>query len=146
MLIELVAGAREPEKIARLLKVIRQRLGHRIAFAVEDAKIALSDAGATPLLLDFVEMAMTAEATRRGFDHAIRAKTDRLHAIAQSCIRDAGLKPDDIHTVFFTGGSGRVPAVRAAITGAVPAARATAGSDFLSVALGLTREAQKRFA
>jgi hypothetical chaperone protein len=146
MLIELVAGAREPEKIARLLKVIRQRLGHRIAFAVEDAKIALSDAGATPLLLDFVEAALAANATRHGFDRAIRAKTDRLHVIARSCIRDAGLKPHDIHTIFFTGGSGRVPAVRDAITGAVPAARATAGSDFLSVALGLTREAQKRFA
>jgi hypothetical chaperone protein len=146
MLLELVAGAREPEKVARLLKVIRQRLGHRIAFAVEDAKIALSDAGATPLLLDFVEAALAADATRHGFDHAIRGKTDRLHAITRSCIRDAGLKPDDIHTIFFTGGSGRVPAVREAITCAVPGARATAGSDFLSVALGLTREAQKRFA
>ncbi|MEJ0044327.1 MAG: Hsp70 family protein [Rhizomicrobium sp.] len=145
MLIELTAGAREPEKVARLLKVVRERLGHRIAFAVEDGKIALSEANAAALPLDFIERGLAAEATRHGFDHAIASRTERLFRTASDCIRDAGLKPDDIHTIFFTGGSGRVPAVRAAIGRAAPNARATTGSDFLSVALGLTREAQKRF-
>ncbi|HEY0107910.1 MAG TPA: Hsp70 family protein [Rhizomicrobium sp.] len=145
MLIELLAGAREPQKVARLLTVIRRRLGHRIAFAVEDGKIALSEAGATALPLDFIERDLAAEATRAGFDDAIAARTDRLHRTATHCIRDAGLTPDAIHTIFFTGGSSRVPAVREAIARAAPNARATTGSDFLSVALGLTREAQKRF-
>jgi hypothetical chaperone protein len=145
MLIELVAGAREPEKVARLLKVIRARLGHRIAFAVEDGKIALSEAAAAALPLAFIEPALAAEATRRGFDAAIRSRTERLQQTAAACIADAGLRPTDINTIFFTGGSGRVPAVRDAITQAAPSARATTGSDFLSVALGLTREAQKRF-
>ena len=145
MLIELVAGAREPAKVARLLKVIRQRLGHRIAFTVEDGKIALSEADAAALPLDFVERDLLAPATRTGFDRAIRAKTARLFATASQCIADAGLTASDIDTIFFTGGSGRVPAVREAIVRAAPGARATTGSDFLSVALGLTREAQKRF-
>jgi hypothetical chaperone protein len=145
MLIELVAGAREPEKVARLLKVIRRRLGHRIAFAVEDGKIALSEAAAATLPLGFVEQGLAAGATRTGFDRAIEARTDRLNRTATQCIRDAGLKPDDIHTIFFTGGSSRVPAVRGAIASAAPAARIAAGADFLSVAMGLTREAQKRF-
>lgn len=145
MLIELVAGAREPDKIARLLKVLRQRLGHRIAFTVEDGKIALSEADAAALPLAFVETGLAAPATRQEFDRAIRARTARLYATASACIRDAGLKPDDIHTIFFTGGSARVPAVRQAIQRAAPNARATEGSDFLSVALGLTREAANRY-
>ncbi len=145
MLVELVAGAREPQKVARLLNVIRKRLGHRIAFTVEDGKIALSEADSAALPLDFIEPGLAAPATRRGFDGAIATRTDRLFATASACINDAGLKPHDIHTIFFTGGSGRVPAVRAAIQRAAPSARATTGSDFLSVALGLTREAQKRF-
>ena len=78
MLVELIAGAREPEKVARLLGVIRRRLGHRIAFAVEDGKIALSDAESTALPLGFIETGLSAEATRRGFDRASGAKTDRL--------------------------------------------------------------------
>lgn len=145
LLVELVAGAREPKKVARLLKVVRERLGHRIALTVEDAKIALSDAERTVMPLDFIETALDAIATRAAFDQAIAEKTARLHKVAAQCIADANLTPADINTIFFTGGSGRVPAVRAAIVRAAPDARATEGSDFLSVALGLTREAQKRF-
>jgi hypothetical chaperone protein len=145
MLLELIAGSREPEKVARLLKVIRARLGHRIAFAVEDSKIELSEEDTASLALDFIEAELAAIATRRGFDHAIAARTERLNTTAAKCIADAGLKPQAIHTIFFTGGSSRVPAVREAISRAAPTARVATGSDFLSVALGLTREAQKRF-
>ena len=142
---ELADNAREPEKVLRLLKVIRERLGHRIAFAVEDAKIALSDRETAAIVLDFIESTLAAHATTHGFDHGIRAKTNRLTQIAAQCIADSGLKPDDIQTIFFTGGSSRVPAVRKAIAKSAPSARAAAGSDFLSVALGLTREAARRF-
>jgi hypothetical chaperone protein len=146
MVLELVAGSREPEKVARLLKVIRARLGHRVAFAVENAKIELSGKSDVPLALDFIESDLSAAATRQGFDEAIAAKTDRLHSTAAKCIRDAGLKNNAIQTIFFTGGSSRVPAVREAIMRAAPTARVASGSDFLSVALGLTLEAHKRFA
>jgi hypothetical chaperone protein len=142
---ELADNAREQDKVLRLLKVIRERFGHRIAFAVEDAKIALSDSDVTDIDLNFIELALAARVTTRGFNHAIRAKTDRLTQIAAQCIADSGLKPSNIQTIFFTGGSSRVPAVRGAIAKAAPAARAAAGADFLSVALGLTREAARRF-
>jgi hypothetical chaperone protein len=145
MLLELVAGSREPEKVARLLKVIRARLGHRIAFAVEDTKIELSEKDTAPLALDFIEAGLAATATRGGFDEAIATRSERLNRTAAKCINDAGLKPHGIQTVFFTGGSSRVPAVREAISRAAPDARVATGSDFLSVALGLTREAHKRF-
>jgi hypothetical chaperone protein len=142
---DIVKDAREPEKIERLRKTIHRRLGHRIAFAVEDAKMALSSADVAPIPLDFLDAGLTAEATRAGFDRAIKQKTDRLYTFASKCIADAGLTPDGIDTIFFTGGSSKVPAVRDAITRAAPNARAAAGSDFLSVALGLTRDAQRRF-
>jgi hypothetical chaperone protein len=142
----LLKQAVEPDKVARLLKTIRRHLGHRIAFAVEDAKIALSDMASAPLPLAFLESGLAAQATQTSFDAAIRDKTARLHRIASECIAMAGLKPDAIDTIFFTGGSSRVPAVQRAIASAAPNARATTGSDFLSVALGLTREAQRKFA
>jgi hypothetical chaperone protein len=142
---ELIADSRSPEKVERLLKTLQRRLGHRIAFAVEDAKIALSESDITEIALGFIEAGLTAQATRMGFNKAITGKTYRLTNIALECIRDAGLKPDAVSTIFFTGGSSRVPAVRDAIAAAAPSARVAAGSDFLSVALGLTREAQRRY-
>lgn len=143
---ELMVKSCEPQKVARLLDTIARRLGHAIAFAVEDAKIGLSDVPAAPIPLGFLENGLAALATREGFDAAIGAKTATLTKIAKGCIADAGLKGADIHTVFFTGGSSRVPAVQQAIAKAAPDATPTSGSDLLSVALGLTREAARVFA
>jgi hypothetical chaperone protein len=141
----MVSDSCEPQKTERLLKTIQRRLGHRIAFAVEDVKILLSATERSDIALHFIECGLDVPAARKGFELAIASRTEQLFKTASQCIADAGLRADKIHTVFFTGGSGRVPAVRTAIARAAPSARATEGSDFLSVALGLTREAARRF-
>lgn len=140
-LAELVSLAREPEKVERLLTVVRERLGHRVAFAVEDAKIALSGEERAIVPLMFLEADLSVDATRTEFDHAIETRTERLYRSASECIAAAGLKPAAIDTIFLTGGSSRVPAVRAAIGRAAPSARLASGSDLLSVASGLTQMA-----
>jgi hypothetical chaperone protein len=140
-LAELVTLAGEPEKVRRLLNLVHQRLGHRLAFAVEDAKIALSAQEKVVVPLAFLEAGLAASATRAKFDDAIETRMERLHKAAGDCIAAAGLKPAAIETIFLTGGSSRVPAVRAAIARAAPSARLASGSDLLSVALGLTRMA-----
>ena len=139
---ELVALACEPAKVERLLSVLRQGLGHRLALAVEEAKIALSAQERAELLLSFLEPGLALEATRTGFERAIGAATERLQRTASGCIAAAGLEPAAIDTIFLTGGSSRAPAVRAAIARAAPAARLASGSDLLSVALGLTEIAR----
>ena len=141
----LVADSREPEKTRRLLKTIHHRLGHRIAFAVEDVKVALSNIEDASIALDFLEQGLTISATRERFQHSVKEKTELLYATSTRCIASAGLTAGSIDTIFFTGGSSLVPAVRNAITRAAPEARIATGSDFLSVALGLTREAERRF-
>jgi hypothetical chaperone protein len=141
----LVADSREPGKTRRLLRTLQDRLGHRIAFSVEDAKIALSDRETVSVDLGFIEGGLMTDVTRAGFETVIEEKAGRLFRTAATCIADAGLDPTDIETIFFTGGSSRVPAVRAAISRAAPEARQATGSDLLSVALGLTREAERRF-
>jgi hypothetical chaperone protein len=141
----LVADSREPEKTRRLLRTLQKRLGHRIAFSVEDAKIALSDRENVRVDLGFIERDLMTDVTRTCLESVIEEKTGRLFRTAATCIADAGLDPTDIETIFFTGGSSRVPAVRAAIARAAPEARPATGSDLLSVALGLTREAERRF-
>jgi hypothetical chaperone protein len=143
-LTELLSDAREPEKVGRLLKVVCQRLGHRLAFAVEDAKIALSGKDRAALSLAFVDNGLATMAERVDFERAIEAKTARLYKTASDCIAAAGLSAAAVDTIFITGGSSRVPAVRTAIARAAPSARLAAGSDFLSVALGLTQMAAIR--
>jgi hypothetical chaperone protein len=137
----LVLEACEPEKVGRLSAVLGKRLGHRVAFAVEDAKIVLSAEREAAVALEFIENGLLAQTTRASFDGAIHTRTDRLHRTARDCIAAAGFDGAAIDTVFLTGGSSRVPAVRAAIAKAAPTARLASGSDLLSVASGLTQMA-----
>jgi hypothetical chaperone protein len=142
---ELLAGAREPERVGRLQRVVRQRLGHRVAIAVEQGKVALSSGDATDIALGFIEPGLHAPAARELFEAVIHDNTERLNRAAAACVESAGLKPSDVQTVFFTGGSSLIPAVRAAISRAAPDAGIATGADFLSVAAGLTLEAERRF-
>lgn len=138
---ELQALAAEPEKVARLLRLVHEGLGHRVAFAVEDAKIGLSTEDRAVIPLAFLEAGLSALATRGAFDRAIGTATERLYKAAAECIAAAGLAPDAIETIFLTGGSSRVPAVRTAVARAAPSTRIAGGSDLLSVALGLAQMA-----
>jgi hypothetical chaperone protein len=142
---DLFRNAIQPEKVGRLLKTVERRLGHRICFAVEDAKIALSEAAQTEVILDFVEEELRPRATRKLFDDAIADMTDRLSSAVARCLADSGLAPERINAVFLTGGSCRVPAVREAVAAAVPGARLSGGEDLVSVVAGLTQDAYRRF-
>jgi hypothetical chaperone protein len=67
----------------------------------------------------------------------------RLRLSIWNCLALAGV--DTVDTVFMTGGSSLVPAVEAVLRDELPDAAIKRGDDFLSVALGLTLEAQRRY-
>jgi hypothetical chaperone protein len=69
----------------------------------------------------------------------------RLRLAVWNALALAGIDADGIDTVFMTGGSSLVPAVEAIIRDEIPNAAVKRGDDFLSVALGLTLEARKRY-
>jgi len=60
-------------------------------------------------------------------------------------LRRAQLAPDDIDTVFLTGGSSSVPALNAANGARLPGATIARGDTFGSVGLGLVLDAHRRF-
>ena len=135
----------EPERTARLFTVLTKHLGHHIAFAVEAAKIALTNAATADIALAFIEAGLQIRATRDQFDEAIAAELMRLRLAVWNCLALADVDAEGIDTVFMTGGSSLVPAVEAVIRDEIPAATVKRGDDFLSVALGLTLEAQSRY-
>ena len=135
----------EPRRTARLLAVLKKHLGHRIAFAVENAKIELTRSEKSAIDLMFVEAGLAAPTSRDRFDEAIAAELMRLRLAVWNCLALADVEADGIDTVFMTGGSSLVPAVEAVIATEVPGATVKRGDDFLSVALGLTLAAQARY-
>jgi hypothetical chaperone protein len=139
-----VLTADRPELLQRLIQVFTGRKGHRIAGDVEAAKIALSDAQTAEIHLPVVpDVAITAK--RDDVEHAVHDDTTRLIETIDRCCRAAGVAPAAIDSVFLTGGSTGIPAVRSRILAHLPNARAVPGDMFGSVGLGLAIDAGKRF-
>ncbi|MNR39313.1 putative chaperone [compost metagenome] len=60
-------------------------------------------------------------------------------------LADAGVKPEQVDTVFFTGGSSGVQSLRERIGAVLPAARKVEGDLFGSIGAGLALDAVRKF-
>ena len=69
----------------------------------------------------------------------------RLRLSIWNCLALADVDAAAIDTVFMTGGSSRVPAIENLLREELPGSDIRRGDDFLSVAVGLTLQAQSRY-
>jgi hypothetical chaperone protein len=134
-----------PVLIGRLIRLIEERAGHRLAMEVEAAKIRLGETEGTVVDLDWLELGLAAEVPRAEFERVTAPLARGIGALARRAVEDAGLAPEAIDAVFLTGGSTLLPNVRAEIVAAVPESRIVEGDRFGSVGLGLTLEAAARY-
>ena len=141
----IVLTADRPELLRRLIDVLAHRNGHRIAGEVEAAKIALSDAATASFALP-LDPPIAVDLKREDVDRAVHDDTTRLIETIARCTKLASIKPEQIQSVFLTGGSTGIPAVRERILAHLPNARAVPGDMFGSVGLGLAIDAARRFA
>lgn len=144
-LADLARDASEPARIARLQNLIDERAGHWLAIQVEGAKIALSDADMVHLQLDRLSPPETLDVARAQFETAIAGLVDQVATTVSKLFADAGVQPDDVDTVFFTGGSSGVGLLRERIGAMVPAARRVEGDLFGSIGTGLALDALRKF-
>ena len=131
--------------IDRLFGLIEQRAGHWLAMQVEESKIALSEEDSRPIDLSRVEPGLVAELTRALFESAIEPLLERIRASLTQLLADAGVSADQVDTLFFTGGSSGVPALRQSVAAMLPNARSVEGNTFGSIGSGLAIEAKKRY-
>ncbi|MFI8607057.1 Hsp70 family protein [Pseudomonas sp. NPDC077649] len=131
--------------IDRLFGLIEQRAGHWLAMQVEDSKIALSEQDARAIDLSRVEPGLVAELSRPLFENAIEPLLERIRASLGQLLADAGIGAGQVDTLFFTGGSSGVPALRQSVAAMLPNARSVEGNTFGSIGSGLAIEAKKRY-
>ncbi|RIY00042.1 Hsp70 family protein [Aureimonas flava] len=138
--------AAEPEKLKRMEHVLSHRSGHRLAGAVEKAKIALTREDAAAIVLREPGLALEAPVTRGEFEAATAELVERIGGAIEAALRLAGLEAEAVQTVILTGGGAQVPAVAQAATARFPGARVALSDAFGSVGLGLGLDAARRFA
>jgi len=145
-LAELVRDAAEPAKLQRLRHLIDERAGHWLAMRVEEAKIGLSGTPQVTLELDRLAPPELLRIERVLFTDAIAGLVDSIGATVQRLLDEAGVRPEQVDTVFFTGGSSGVAALRERIAAIVPDARRVEGDLFGSIGAGLAIDAARKFA
>lgn len=134
-----------PDLIDRLLRVIELQRGHTLAIDVERAKIALSEADATLIDLEWLEEGLAAQPDRPALVASSEWLTTRIVETIRACLSQAGLRADQVQALFLTGGTTQIPHVREAVTREMRHARVIEGDTFGSVGMGLTIEAQRRY-
>jgi hypothetical chaperone protein len=142
---DLARDAAEPAKLARLRKLIDERAGHWLAIQVEEAKIGLSADPVVELDLDRLAPPERLQVGRALFEAAIAGLVDQVGATVQRLLAEAGVAPERVDTVFFTGGSSGVSSLRERIAAIVPQARRVEGDLFGSIGAGLAIDAARKF-
>lgn len=122
----------------RLMAVLRERHGHHIAHAVEQAKIRCSQ-GATDAVvdLDFVERALQAPLSLDAMQHDLDTLLARTVACARECVQRAGLGDGALDAIYLTGGSSALRPFQQALQAEFPGVALVEGDLFGGVASGL---------
>ena len=129
----------------RLMTVVTERLGHELAARAEAAKIAVAEGGDTHIDLGHVERALGMAVTEHDAVQAIDGDIAAIVNAAQVTATQAGLKPEHINALYFTGGSTGLRLLAQRIAAAFPASTVVRGDRFASVATGLGLHARRRF-
>ncbi|WP_137887033.1 Hsp70 family protein [Pseudomonas sp. 2FE] len=129
----------------RFFKLIEQRAGHWLAMQIEQTKIELTEVERCTVLLDRIEPGLSVELDRAGFDESIASLLERVSGSVTQLLGAANVSAEQIDTVFFTGGSSAIPALRQSINALLPNARHAEGNTFGSIGSGLAIEAKKRY-
>ena len=133
--------ALEPEKIAALMHVINDDLGYQLARAVEQSKCTLSAQATDLFTFQDPPVNIREQVHRSDFDQWIEADLTTLAGCVDRLLTKCGAVPGDIDSVFLTGGSSFVPAVRQIFASRFGAGRLRRGGELTAVAKGLALRA-----
>jgi hypothetical chaperone protein len=136
-------GAVEPEKLARLVRVVEDDLGLAMHHAVEGAKVRLSSAARDRIALPALELDLAV--ARTGFESWIAEDLAAIERVLDEVLARACVAAREIDRVFATGGTSLVPAVGALLAQRFGRDKLIGGEELTSVAWGLAARARQLF-
>jgi len=137
--------AAQPARVDKLIAVIEDRQGHRLAGEVEAAKIALSDSPQVGLHFETRGGDIGTQITAQQLSGVLEDAVGRIMAAIDRTLALGGIGPGDVHSLILTGGSTLVPVVVKRLRAAFPGARFVRTDVLGSVGLGLSIDAARKF-
>jgi len=134
-----------PQHHKRLMTVLEDHLGHELAARAEGAKIAVSGGGDTVIDLGLVENGLEIALSEQVAVEALDGDIHRIVQAGRETVAQAGLRPEQIDALYFTGGSTGLRLLAERIAADYPQAIHVRGDRFASVATGLGLHAARLF-
>ena len=127
----------------RLVRVLTEHWGHRLANSVEQAKIAVSNQQtAQPLDVEWLESGLSPDVMLADLRDCLDALLAQVAQCAQACVQTAGLQDSQVDAIYLTGGSSALQPLRAVLAQAFPHTPQVEGDLFGGVAAGLVHGQQ----
>ena len=139
-------NAQSPDKISRMMDILKNNLGHTNLDYVEYAKINLSHQDQVIQTLDFLSDCPSVTTNVSEFVNAISNDVSKIQLSMNDCLAAASVKNIDIDLVILTGGSTQIPYVSTIVRNTFPNAILSDSNKMASVGLGLAYDAMRRFA
>lgn len=134
----MVKRAVEPRRMRRLETVLRDELGHALAFAVERGKIAANSGQPRARIdMEMIEPGLGAPISPGSLNAALARFREMLTTAAAETCHRAGLPPAAIGTVILVGGSSLMEMVRDTAQTLCPNATIEMSDPFTAVVDGL---------
>jgi len=122
----------------RLVRLLQEHWGHRLANAVEETKIGLSNQQSVQKLdVDWLEPGLSPEVWPADLQQCLQALLAQVAQCALDCVQAAGLQQGQIDAIYLTGGSSALQPLRAALAQVFPDTPQVEGDLFGGVAAGL---------
>jgi hypothetical chaperone protein len=136
-------SAQEPRKLDALYHLIQDDLGYDLFRAVELTKVTLSKDQSSQFVFQDSSADMCDRVQRVEFEGWIRPDIQALVTSVEKLLDRCGISVSDVDSVFLTGGSSFVPAVRYVFESMFGSRRIKSGGELTSVAKGLALCAAK---
>ncbi|UWR30107.1 Hsp70 family protein [Sulfitobacter sp. W002] len=143
---ELHKFAEHPKRLARLVKVLDEELGHDLAFAVEAGKIRANGAGAEGDAEPVIDVSMlkpraTLPLPRDWMRKRLSKLAAQMGDAAETTAQNAGIAPGAVDRLIFVGGSSLMEVVEAEMRTRFPRAKGHRGAALTAIVEGLALSA-----
>ncbi|PCJ09384.1 MAG: hsp70 family protein [Rhodobacteraceae bacterium] len=145
---DLANNAVEPDKLARLVTVLEDELGHDIAFAVERGKIQSNqpDHLAPRIDLKELERGLVVPLTVEMMQSSLQTQVDEIATGAAETLKMADVSADQVDRIVLVGGSSLMTVIEQRMRQLFPDARVQKANAMTAVADGLAISAATAFA
>lgn len=129
--------SKQNEKIKNLITLTEHNLGYSIFQSIEKTKVDLSEKVSSEFNFSKYDIAIHEDISLEEYNRIIERDLSKINNYLNSFLAKNNIQPEDIDSLFLTGGTSMVRAVQQLFKNKLPHVNIKSDDNFISVAKGL---------